>query len=106
MSNLVVKEGKLFAVVSHFWLIGLVIAWVLNLKKQNTFTNFYVRQMLGFNLLLFLEGGLAFLGGFIKWVLGVVLFVFWLISVFGAITGEKKLIPFFGPYFQDWFKSL
>lgn len=108
MENLTVKEGKLLAIVSHFWLLGTIIAWVLNLKKQNGYTNFYVRQMLGLNILFFLNSAIVFymLGGFVRWIFSIVLIVFWFISILGAISDEKKLIPFFGEHFQDWFKSL
>ncbi|MCH2033538.1 MAG: hypothetical protein MK202_08480 [Tenacibaculum sp.] len=109
MKNLTsVEEGKTLALISHFWFIGTVIAWILNLKKQNEFTRFYVRQMLGWDLLAFLNGWLiySFLGGFIKWIIGVILVLFWIISFIGCLSGDKKLIPVFGEHFQDWFKSL
>lgn len=108
MDKITIKDGKLLAIISHFWILGTIIAWFLNLKKQNTFTSFYVRQMIGWHLLAFLNGWLIynFFGGFIKWILGVILFFFWLISIIGAFSGSKKFIPAFGPYFQNIFKSL
>ncbi|MFD0992062.1 hypothetical protein [Tenacibaculum geojense] len=102
------SDGKMLAIISHFWVIGTLISWVLNLSKKNTFTAFYNRQMIGWHLLTFLNGWLIYnyLGGFIKWILGVILFIFWIISLFGAITGKEKLIPVFGTYFQNFFRSL
>lgn len=102
------KDGKLLAIIAHFWVIGLLVAWVLNLKKNNSFTSFYTRQMIGWHLLAFLNGWLiySFFGGFIKWILGVVLVIFWLMSLLGALTTKLRLIPFFGEKFQEWFRSL
>ncbi|TYP96739.1 hypothetical protein C7447_10638 [Tenacibaculum adriaticum] len=108
MENQTAKEGQLLAIISHFWIIGTLISWLLNLKKQNSFTSFYIRQMIGWHLLLFLNGWLIynFFGGFIKWILGGILAIFWLMSIFGAITEKERLIPFFGEYFQNFFRSL
>ncbi len=108
MINLTAKEGKTLAIIAHFWVFGTLISWFLNLKDQNSFTNFYVRQMIGWHLLVFLNGWLIynFLGGFIKWVLGVILVFFWFMSLLGALSSRERLTPVFGTYFQDWFKSL
>jgi len=102
------KDGKLLAILSHFWVIGTIIAWVLNLKKQNEFTSFYVRQMIGFQLVSFLLQAIvsSIVGGFITWVLGVVLFAFWVISLIGSFGTDLKFMPFIGEYFQKIFKSL
>jgi len=102
------KNGKLLALLSHFWIIGTVIAWVLNLKKGNEFASFYIRQMIGYQILIFLVEGIvvSILGSFIAWLLGMFLLLFWFLSIFGAITGELKLMPIVGTYFQKIFRSL
>lgn len=103
-----VSEGKLTAIISHFWIVGLVIAFVMNLNKKNHFASFYIRQMIGLNLAQFLNGVVVYklLGGTAGWIVGVLLFICWFISLFGAIKGEEKLIPYIGEYFQDWFKGV
>ena len=108
MENQTAKEGKLLATISHFWVIGTLISWFLNLKKQNSFTSFYNRQMIGWHLLFFINGWVvySFFGGFIGWITSAILVVFWLMSFFGAISKRKRLIPFFGDYFQNLFRSL
>jgi len=102
-----ISEGKIAAIISHFWIIGLVIAFVMNLNKKNTFTSFYVRQMIGLNLAQFLNGVFIykFLGTTASWIVGAFLFVGWLISLFGSFKGEEKLIPYIGEYFQKWFQG-
>lgn len=103
-----ISDGKIPAIISHFWIIGIAIAFVMNLNKKNTFTSFYVRQMVGLNLAQFLNGVIiyGFLGRTAGWVVGVLLFICWLISLFGAIKGEEKLIPYIGEYFQNWFQGI
>ena len=52
MENTSVNEGKTAAIISHFWVVGLIIAFVMNNSKKNYFTSFYIRQMIGLNLLI------------------------------------------------------
>lgn len=109
MKNLTaIKEGKLLALVTHFWFIGVIITLILNSRKPNEYVSFYVKQMLGWNIIAFFNSWFIyfFLGGFIKWVIGVILLIFWIISFVGCLSDEEKLIPFLGEYFQNWFKDL
>ena len=108
MSNQTVNDGKIYAIISHFWILGTLIALLLNFSKKNSYANFYIKQMLGWHLLSFVNGWIVYkyIGGFIGWIIGAILFVFWIISLIGAFKGEKKLIPVFGEHFQNWFKSL
>ena len=103
-----VNEGKIAAIISHLWIVGLVIAFIMNLNKKNSFTSFYIRQMIGLNLAQFLNGVLIYelLGGTAGWIVGVLLFICWIISLFGAFKGEEKLIPYIGEYFQKGFQGI
>ncbi|MCI2227872.1 hypothetical protein MC378_01750 [Polaribacter sp. MSW13] len=107
MENQTVNEGKAFAIISHLWLIGLIIAIFLNNSKKNSFTSFYIKQSIGINLLLIINKWLVYdmIGSFIGWAFGVVIFILWLISIIGALQGEEKTIPVIGGHFQDWFKN-
>jgi len=102
------SAGKILALIAHFPVLGTVIAWLINLDKKNDFISFYVRQMIGYQILTFLIEGiiLSTFGWFIAKILGFVLFIFWLLSLFGAFSGELKLMPIFGSYFQKIFRSL
>ena len=102
------EDGKILALVAHFPVLGTVIAWVINLSKKNEFTSFYIRQMIGYQILTFLTQGIivTLLGGFIAKIIGLILFVFWVLSIIGAFTSELKLMPIVGAYFQKIFRSL
>lgn len=107
MYNNSVEEGKTAAIISYFWWIGLLIAFVMNNSKKNYFTSYHIRQSLGISLILFvlsivtkfgipLFAEILFLGTFVLWVIGLL----------NAIKGETKPIPFVGQLFQDWFKNI
>jgi len=108
MENTSVSEGKTAAIISHFWIVGLVVAFVMNMNKRNYFTSFYVRQMIGLNLLQFLNGAVIYpyLGGTAGWIVRVSLIVLWVISLIGAIQGEEKEVPVVGEHFQNWFRGV
>jgi uncharacterized membrane protein len=96
-------DGKTKAIVAHITLIGWIVALILNQNDQkDELASFYIRQMLG---LLIASIVLSFIP-IIGWILWIATFVFWIISLIGAISGEPKELPFVGKYFQDWFKAL
>ena len=103
-----INEGKTYAIISHFWLIGLIIAFILNNSKKNYFASFYIKQMIGINLLIIINKYLAYdmIGSFVGLIFAIIIFILWLISLIGAIQGEKKLVPVLGDKFQDWFKGI
>ncbi len=80
----------------------------MNNSKKNSFANFHIRQMIGLNLLYFINQYVvyAFLGSTAGWIVGVFVFVLWIIGFIGAIKGEEKLVPVVGEHFQNWFKGV
>lgn len=108
MENTSVNEGKIAAIISHFWVIGLVIAFVMNMNKKNYFTSFYIRQMVGLNIFQFLNGAIIYkyISISASWLVGVLIFVLWMFSLISAIKGEEKELPIVGEHFQNWFRGL
>jgi uncharacterized membrane protein len=108
MENQTIKEGKTAAIISHFWVIGLIIAFILSNSKKNSFASFYIRQMIGINLLIMIDKYIVhqFIGTTASWLLGVIIFVLWVISLVSAVKGEEKVVPVIGNNFQDWFKNI
>lgn len=94
-------DGKTKAIVAHLTLIGWIIALVLNSQQKDEFASFYIRQMLGLIILNF-----VWIIPILGWIVGIVVLVLWILSIIGAASGEQKLTPVVGQYFQDWFKSL
>lgn len=100
--NAISKDGKNIALIAHLTLIGWIIALVMNNNSKDEFGSFYIRQVLGLGLLGLVLSFIPLLG----WIATLAVFVLWILSLIGALNGEKKLTPGLGEYFQDWFKSL
>lgn len=106
MENQTVQEGKTMAIISYITWIGTLIAFVMNNEKHNAFAAFHIRQMVGLSLF---SLGISIIGkyaGFVAVILGIILFVLWVIGIIGAANGEEKRVPFVGDLFQDWFKAI
>ncbi|WP_370408810.1 DUF4870 domain-containing protein [Tenacibaculum dicentrarchi] len=112
MENYTVNEGKTNAIISYFTIIGTIIALILNNDKKNSFASFHIRQMVGLNALYFLSGWFFmtytsfFIGLIIAIIINIILFIFWIIGLIGALKGEEEKIPLLGDQFQEWFKNI
>ncbi|HNW52340.1 MAG TPA: hypothetical protein PKH79_14760 [Prolixibacteraceae bacterium] len=94
-------DAKVKAIIAHFTIVGWLIALLVNLDNKEEFTSFYLRQTLGIHIISMCVGWVPIVG----WLLGIIVFVFWLISFIYAVQGDRKTVPL-GEYFQDWFRSL
>ncbi len=101
-------DAKTKAIISHLFVIGWIIAVILNTSKKEEYASYYIKQNLGIIIL-----GIALrilnvipLFGPVLWVIGgILLFIFWLMSFIWSIQGEMKPIPLLGDKFQAWFKG-
>jgi uncharacterized membrane protein len=94
-------DGKTKAIVAHITLIGWIVALVMNSQQKDEFASFYIRQMLGLIILNF-----VWIIPILGWIVGIIVLVLWILSIIGAASGEQKLVPVVGKYFQDWFRAL
>jgi len=102
-----VEAGKTIAIISYITFIGTIIAYVMNNDKKNPFAAFHIRQMIGLSILALINSFV--IARFSSWasgIIGILLFVLWIIGFIGAIQGEEKKVPLLGDQFQDWFKSI
>lgn len=93
-------DGKTKAIIAHIYWIGWIIALVLNSNEKDEFTSFYIRQLFGIFLFSIIISFVPIIN-IVGWIITL---VFWVLSLVGAIQGEKKETPFVGSYFQEWFK--
>ena len=93
-------NSKTLAIVAHIGWIGWIIALVLD-KEKASLTRFNLRQTLIIYLCAFL-GIIPILGI----IVGLFVFVMWVMSLISAINGEEKEVPVIGSYGQQWFKGL
>ena len=97
----VLSDGKTIAIVAHLTIIGFLIAFVMNSSNRTELGSFYIRQTLGI-FLLTLVGFIPLIG----WFALIAVFILWLISLVGALGGNKKPVFLLGEQFQEWFKSV
>jgi len=104
-----VEEGKTIAIISYLTWVGLIIAFVMNNEKKNSFAKYHIRQSLGLVLAAFVLG-FIFIIPILGWLVGMVgylvLFIFWVMGLISAINGQEKPVPVIGPKAQEWFKGL
>ncbi|MEL4454506.1 hypothetical protein [Lutimonas vermicola] len=108
MKNQTVQEGKTIAIISYITVIGTLIAFIMNQNKQNYFASFHIRQAIGIFVLgllvNFLQRYTDF--GWLDMLLGIGVFILWIIGLIGAIQGEEKRVPLLGDQFQEWFRNI
>jgi uncharacterized membrane protein len=95
-------DGRTKAIVAHITIVGWIIALIINSNDKDEFASFYIRQLLG----LYLAGFILSIIPGIGWIVALVVFVFWVLSLLGAIQNEIKETPLIGNYFQEWFRGL
>jgi uncharacterized membrane protein len=103
-----IKNGKSLAIISYFYLIGVLIAYLINTDKKSKFAYFHIRQSLGLWLTFM---GLGYpIGYFDNWQ---ITFSFWIafgvLFVYGFLTAlsEKTIpIPLLGNLYQNAFKKI
>ena len=101
-------DAKTKAIVSHIFIIGWIIALIINMNNKEEYASYYIKQNLGIiilSLALSIIGVIPILGWVVSFVGGLLLFVFWLMSLIWSIQGEMKPIPWLGEKFQEWFKG-
>ncbi|MEZ4797985.1 MAG: YtxH domain-containing protein [Flavobacteriaceae bacterium] len=99
----VLSDGKNIAIIAHITLIGWIIALVMNGgEKKTEFASFYIRQMLGLMIIALILNFIPVIG----WIANIGTLILWIISLIGALGGEKKETPAIGHLFQNWFKSI
>ncbi len=94
-------DGKTKAIVAHIFLVGWIIAFVINFNAKDEITDFYLRQTLVLHLIMAM-GWIPVFGN----ILALIALIFLIISILSAIQNEQKPIPLVGDIFQDWFKAL
>lgn len=95
-------DGKTKAIVAHITWIGWLISLIINSNQRDEIASYYIRQLLG----IYLFGVVISFVPVINLFGWLIAFIFWVLSLIGAINGEMKETPVVGKYFQDWFKGI
>ncbi|WP_051220684.1 zinc ribbon domain-containing protein [Flavobacterium filum] len=95
-------NGKTVALIAHFFWIGWIIALVLHNQNKTEFGSFYLRQTLGLNLIVLL----TFFIPFLNILIGMTVFIFWIISLIRSLNNATNPVLLLGSSFQNWFKTI
>ena len=98
------NDPKLIAfLITFLSIVGFLI--YLLIQKKNDYTKFYAKQSLVVFIAAVLAGIIGWtvmwipiLGGIIKFGLGVIVVVLWVLSWVYALSGDKKEVPLIGHY--------
>lgn len=105
----VVTEGKTIAIIAYITLIGLILAFVMNNEKKNTFAKYHIRQSLGIGLT-GLALGMVNIIPILGWIISIlgffVLFAMWIMGLISALNGKEKPVFLLGEKYQEWFKDI
>ncbi len=103
------SEGKSIAVLAYITFIGLIVAFVQNTEKKNTFAYFHIRQSLGL-LCTGMALGMINIVPFIGWLVCMTgicaLFVLWVIGLLNAVNGKQTPVPVVGHLYNQWFSGI
>ena len=108
-------EDRTVAILAYITIVGFIIAIVMHGSKKTALGSFHLRQVLGLivtGLALWLPGIIISMIPFVNFlmiilwpVIGISLFVFWLMGLIAAASGEQKPAPLVGQHYQKWFGS-
>ncbi|HZW76831.1 MAG TPA: hypothetical protein VFF21_00845 [Flavobacteriaceae bacterium] len=104
-----VAEGKTIAIIAYLTLIGLIIAFIMNNDKKNSFASFHIRQVIGIGvtgLALGVVNIIPILGWIVSIFGSIFLMILWIIGLIGALNGQRKPVPVLGYKYQEWFKGI
>ncbi|QLE02491.1 hypothetical protein HX109_13340 [Galbibacter sp. BG1] len=99
------RDGKTNAIIAYFTIFGTLIAYILNMDKQNQFASFHIRQALGLNLLFVIFGYVV--GYFDSWLITfpfyISISILWIYGFITMLQEKYTEVPLVGSYFQKWF---
>jgi uncharacterized membrane protein len=83
-----VQENKLWALLGY---LGILCLIPLLAKKDSKFAQFHAKQGL-----ILLIGEFFVWIPFLGWILGIIIFVFWIMGVINVFSGKMKPLPIIG----------
>lgn len=106
-------EDRTVAILTYITIIGFIIAIVMHSSKKTPLGAFHLRQGLGLFITSFVIWIPCLIISFIPFVnflmvlvwplVGISLFVLWIMGLIAAVNGQQKLMPVVGEYYQKWF---
>ncbi|NRF37418.1 hypothetical protein [Pedobacter foliorum] len=109
-------DGKTIALISYLTVIGWVIAFVMHGNNKTSLGTFHLRQSaflmvlgIGIYALQFIFIFIPYIGwalSILLGILGIGLFILWILGLIAAISGEEKPLPLFGSKIQQLLSAI
>ncbi|MFT4205228.1 MAG: DUF4870 domain-containing protein [Chitinophagaceae bacterium] len=106
-------NSKLVAIISYFSLVGWLIALILNNSNKTSLGSYHIRQSLMILICVAILGVASWIlllipivGWIAAAVLGIGLFVLWIIGLVNAINGQEKPLPIIGDKANELLKGV
>lgn len=100
MDQATIDEGKTIAIISYITIIGLIIAYILNNSKHNSFAQFHIGQSVRIVVLAFANYLLAWVLpsslGLITTLISLAIFVLIILGIVNAANGKTTPLPVIG----------
>lgn len=104
-----INEGKTTAIIAYLTVIGLVVAFVMNAEKKNSFARYHIVQSIGLMCCGFGLGLISWVP-FLGWLAAIagciLMLVLWITGLMNAAAGREKPVPVLGSFFVKWFASV
>lgn len=89
--------------------VGFVISILMHNSKKTKLGAFHLRQSLGLLITSIASMGIGLipvLGWILSPIIGLAIFVLWILGIVSAVNGQLKPVPAVGDLFQKWFATL
>ncbi|HLV42419.1 MAG TPA: hypothetical protein VKY37_09080 [Brumimicrobium sp.] len=109
VSTSIVQEGKTIAIISYITIFGILIAFIMNNEKKNSFAAYHIRQSLGLGLTglaLSVINVIPILGWLVSILGSIFLIVLWVMGLISALNEQEKPVPILGEKYQEWLKGV
>lgn len=100
---------KTMGIVAYLTVFGLIAAIIMNKEPKNAFASYHIRQSLGLcvsGIVLFVIGLVPFIGWLISILGTIFIIILWLLGFINALNGYEKPVPVLGEKYMEWFKNV
>lgn len=105
-------NNKTLSIISYITLIGWLVAYITGKEKADSLLKYHLRQALGLTIISVIVNviitvitlvvpSLSFLS-----LVGLAIFVLWIIGIINAAGGAQKPVPVIGKMFEDKFSFI
>jgi uncharacterized membrane protein len=99
-------ENEHLAAILCYFIVGIIWYFADEVMKKSSFVNFHSKQAI--NLWIFSAGigilasFMLFMGGFVRVVGGIFVFVLWIIGLINALNAKQKEVPIIGQFAEKY----